>query len=272
MHISEPAKNFAGRAIEYSFIALANETETASRTDLLKAMVSTTPGKASRLMAAVRFANSINPDVTANIVGRFIDTSAFPMNGDIAYLSKGGEHTVFESVAQGKKMVIKVNRSTIGMSLDKLQQKAESTRTDYQEIKEKFDSIPGFILPEQTLIMRSHVRGWAAVATIQEEVEGEDFFDELPRIKLIEQMRSSRKLYNEVLRVTGLVTSMYRDGRVIDLLGARNMLKRDSGEGKSSLVFIDPHTIFSAANTDTNRSVRLQDRISYMEGVLAEAA
>lgn len=190
-------------------------------------------------------------------------------------IGSGHNSDVFLLEAQGEireSLVMKLEY--IGTKdLSQLEDKAKQNQKDYKFISEWYKSISGLIPPIYSLVLHSPVRKGghkAAVVSVQRFM-GRHLQDVALEItqsewqKLVAQNSQLLEQLREFVRITK--QHIGDEGRVIDLLGRKNLSVAESKQG-TALVFIDPQGIDRVSDMTEKERMQVRNRIELLNSRL----
>src|SRR3989339_477822 len=142
-------------------------------------------------------------------------------------------------------------------TVDELQTIARQQHREYEKIKKDYQSIPGLIPNEQTLIVADKKSKTPTIATLQEFVGGDlrDLFKEINKEELIRLLIENEGFREEFLEFVRISAGMAKEkNEFIDLLGKKNLSIVEKNS-EPHLCFIDPHHISSPVSDNKKRII-----------------
>ena len=216
----------------------------------------TKKGKYQKVMSLVRIMKELAPEMISDKILKMLpqdDPSRLPFNPDKlefkGRIGKGGEHKVYLLESTDKSApsyALKLNFQNLG-SLDQIKKKAAEFKKEHEEIKQRYEAIPGIVPKELTIISSDLRRGKPIMATIQKFYGGKirDLFHDFSREELLELFEREPKLCDEFKQFQKITEKEYNDkGVTIDFPGDKNLSIIETEAGPK-LIILDPHNMVS---------------------------
>ena len=175
-----------------------------------------------------------------------------PFDSDLEIISfEGGENYVFfmtplpNNESGPKQKILKVAKASLGMNSEKLMEYVQRMKSEYKEVSEWYEDIPGFTVPEEIVILNSHLLRLPGVATVQDFVPGKfrGIFEDFRDGELVQTLNNNPTLREKfIIFGDRLFSVLQKEGKIIDLIGQRNVAIVENN-GDRSLIHIDPHII-----------------------------
>lgn len=249
--------------------------------ELLATLFGSDVYKQERLSAGINLVGYVVPGFEEFLARTFTRSDKLPFHGvSPEMFFRSGENSIFLVERQGSKKtsqdikVLKINRESMGLNSESLLRIAKRIGGEYKKIKAWYRDIPGFVPNENTLIVQSHFLSRPAAATVQEFIPGEKrgIFEDFSEEELAETIEKDALLRQNFISFAKTTLEIYeRDSETIDLVGARNVVITQDA-GKSKLVLLDPHVIYSPQRLSTlspSVTERLNERIGSLRSVLS---
>lgn len=235
-------------------------------------------GKYQKMTSLIRIIGEFTPSILSDKILEFLnkqDLSQLPFDPDKLNfkdeIGKGGEHKVFlleSTSADSPSYVLKINCQNHG-SLEKIQKKAVDFKNEYEEISQKYKSIPGIVPSELTTIIANPRNGKPIMATVQKYFgqEIKDLINDFNKEELIDLLINDPELLEDFHKFYEIMKNEYtKKGITIDLLGDKN-LSIVSFDSKRSLLILDPHSSISKAKDDQERIKRQENRVNELKEI-----
>lgn len=231
-------------------------------------------GKRERLEAVFSILRKVIPDAVAknlaeklspnydlnNLPFRFLENDAQEP------LASGYVSEVFllESRDENPSFAVKVDYMNQG-SINDLTVLAREQRSEYQYIRTLYESLPGLVPEEWSMIVESPRAAKPAVATVQEFLgtDLKDVFTDMSEEELVDVLSADSELADVFKKFVAITVSL-EDPSFLDFLGKKNLVIGNDGE-KHRLYFLDPH--FPRGWSDAQKTILL-DRVEYLKRVV----
>ena len=230
-------------------------------------------GKRERLAAVFSIVRKIIPDTVAkNLAEKLapdyeLDNLPFRFLEDDARepVASGYVSEVFllESRDESPSFVVKVDYMNRG-SVNDLTVLAQEQRTEYKHIRTLYESLPGLVPEEWSMIVESPRTAKPAIAMVQEFLgtDLKDVFTDMSEEDLA-CLLSADPTLADAFRKFVAITASLENPEFLDFLGKRNLVIGNDGE-KHRLYFLDPH--FPRGWSDAQKK-DLLGRIEYLKKV-----
>lgn len=248
----------------------------------LKKLLARDSYKQERLSAGINLVGYAVPGFEEFLAKALTKKDKLPFkNVDPSLFFRSGENSIFliredEKSSESKELkVLKINHNSMSSSTEKLLEVANRISGEYKKIKSWYADVPGLVPDESSLILHSHLLGKPAVATIQPFLSGEKrgIFEDYTVDELVEKLESDQQLKDNFITFGRKLTNIYDEtGECIDLPGERNVVIIED-KGKSSLVLLDPHVIYSPERLRSSSPTvtkKLQERVNHLKSILSK--
>lgn len=184
-------------------------------------------------------------------------------------IGKGGENDVYlleSQIADRPSWVLKVNHQDRG-NISELIARAGEIKRDYEKVRGWFETMPGLIPEEYTVIMEDPRDGKPAIITLQQYIgthmrdvfrtlnteDVKQLFDHNPDLKeeMVDFIRISEQKELET-------------GEMLDLLGPKNLSFVET-DNRDRLVVLDPHLISNPLRLKEETKKRQKDRLEFLK-------
>lgn len=190
-------------------------------------------------------------------------------------IGHGGENDVYLLESQKEdtpSWALKISRYTNG-SLEHLTRVASELKNEYNRVQRAYHELsPRVIPPEHQLIVHGLQGGKGAVATLQPFIGNKlrDFFEDLTPRGRVRLMKENPPLAQDVTVFHRVTQERFSTpgGKVIDLLGPKNLSVLETEEG-AQLLLLDPHPTFVGAD-DPERVARFNERLEVLSATVKE--
>ena len=195
-------------------------------------------------------------------------------------LASGAGSTVFLVETEGRRIVVKAYRRTLGKRRESLLELGAVYRKKFETVSTAYASScegpHAVVLPARFLILHAPLLRLSAVACVQSYLDGEkrDFFEDFDDGELLRLLKENQELRDQFIRFAERTLDLARPrGICVDLLGAQNLIlvrERDSW----TLKLIDDGLFDVAALEKDAPAVfaRLSARLARLEGLVKATA